>query len=162
MLNTAEIRGHWNVIQGKLKERWGQLTDDDLRIGEGNIDQLIGRIQERVGVERRAVEEAIAQISAQAPSLDEFQAVAKQKVQEVAENVRRGANEAVRHFQENYEEVGQHLQEGLEEANQKFQAGYRTANKLVRRRPVESVATTFLAGVITGLFVAMITRSDRS
>lgn len=46
---TDKIKGNWNQIKGKLKEKYGELTDDDLTYAEGKEDQLIGRIQERTG-----------------------------------------------------------------------------------------------------------------
>ena len=53
------VEGKWNVVKGKLKEKYGQLTDDDLEYAEGKEDQLIGRIQELTG---RAREELIEEI----------------------------------------------------------------------------------------------------
>lgn len=41
--------GRWDQLKGKVKERWGDLTDDDLDVAEGNWDQLVGRIKERTG-----------------------------------------------------------------------------------------------------------------
>lgn len=41
--------GRWDQLKGKLKETWGQLTDDDVDIAEGEFDQLIGRVAERTG-----------------------------------------------------------------------------------------------------------------
>jgi uncharacterized protein YjbJ (UPF0337 family) len=43
------LKGNWNVIKGKLKQSYGELTDDDLAYSEGQEDQLIGRIQKRIG-----------------------------------------------------------------------------------------------------------------
>jgi uncharacterized protein YjbJ (UPF0337 family) len=43
------VKGNWNVIKGKLKQAYGQLTDDDLTYVEGQEDELVGRIQKRVG-----------------------------------------------------------------------------------------------------------------
>ncbi|SFM92754.1 Uncharacterized conserved protein YjbJ, UPF0337 family [Izhakiella capsodis] len=48
-MNEDRISGHWKQFKGKVKEKWGQLTDDDLRMIEGKRDQLVGRIQERYG-----------------------------------------------------------------------------------------------------------------
>ena len=42
-------KGDWNQIKGKLKQEYGELTDDDLAYIEGREDELIGRIQEKVG-----------------------------------------------------------------------------------------------------------------
>jgi uncharacterized protein YjbJ (UPF0337 family) len=43
------LKGNWNVIKGKLKQSYGQLTDDDLTYVEGQEDELLGRIQKKVG-----------------------------------------------------------------------------------------------------------------
>lgn len=43
------LKGNWNVIKGKLKQSYGQLTDDDLSYTEGKEDELVGRIQKRIG-----------------------------------------------------------------------------------------------------------------
>jgi uncharacterized protein YjbJ (UPF0337 family) len=43
------LKGNWNVIKGKLKQTYGQLTDNDLTFVEGQEDELVGRIQKRVG-----------------------------------------------------------------------------------------------------------------
>lgn len=46
---TDKIKGNWNQIKGKLKEEYGELTDDDLTYTAGQEDQLIGKIQEKTG-----------------------------------------------------------------------------------------------------------------
>ena len=43
------LKGNWNIIKGKLKQSYGELTDDDLKFVEGQEDELVGRIQKRVG-----------------------------------------------------------------------------------------------------------------
>jgi uncharacterized protein YjbJ (UPF0337 family) len=43
------LKGNWNVTKGKLKQTYGQLTDDDLTFVEGQEDELVGRIQKKVG-----------------------------------------------------------------------------------------------------------------
>ena len=43
------LKGDWNIIKGKLKQTYGELTDDDLKYVEGQEDELVGRIQKRVG-----------------------------------------------------------------------------------------------------------------
>jgi uncharacterized protein YjbJ (UPF0337 family) len=44
-----QIKGSWNEVKGKLKQKYGQLTDDDLTFAEGTEDELLGRLQKRLG-----------------------------------------------------------------------------------------------------------------
>jgi uncharacterized protein YjbJ (UPF0337 family) len=55
-MNTLQMKGNWNVIKGKLKQKFASLTDDDLRYVEGKEDELIGRIQKRTGKTKEQVE----------------------------------------------------------------------------------------------------------
>ena len=43
------LKGNWNVVKGKLKKAYGDLTDDDLTYVDGQEDELVGRIQKRIG-----------------------------------------------------------------------------------------------------------------
>ncbi len=48
-MNTLEMKGNWNIAKGKLKQKYAQLTDDDLQFVEGKEAELVGRIQKRTG-----------------------------------------------------------------------------------------------------------------
>lgn len=58
-MTTLEIKGDWNIIKGKLKQKWAKLTDDDLQYIEGKQEELVGLIQKRTGETREAVEKAV-------------------------------------------------------------------------------------------------------
>jgi uncharacterized protein YjbJ (UPF0337 family) len=58
-MNTLEFKGDWNIAKGKLKQKWANLTDDDLQYVEGKYDETLGRIQKRTGEKREAVEQAL-------------------------------------------------------------------------------------------------------
>jgi len=58
-MNKLEVKGDWNIAKGKLKQKWAQLTDDDLRFAKGQEEELVGRIQKRTGQSREAVERAL-------------------------------------------------------------------------------------------------------
>ncbi len=51
-MDKLEIKGKWNVIKGKLKQKYGELTEDDLAYTEGEEDELLGRLQEKTGKAR--------------------------------------------------------------------------------------------------------------
>jgi uncharacterized protein YjbJ (UPF0337 family) len=44
-----QMKGNWNETKGKLKQKYGQLTDDDLMFADGKEDELLGRLQKRLG-----------------------------------------------------------------------------------------------------------------
>ncbi len=52
----TEIAGRWTFYKGRIKERWGELTDDELEIIDGEWDQLIGSLQVRYGLTKPEVE----------------------------------------------------------------------------------------------------------
>ena len=55
-MNKEEIIGNWNIVKGKVKEQWSELTDDELLKIEGKKDQLIGAIQKKYGVGKEQAE----------------------------------------------------------------------------------------------------------
>jgi len=58
-MNRDQMQGNWMQMKGKVKEKWGKLTNDDLDVVNGKIEQLAGKIQERYGIAR---EEADRQV----------------------------------------------------------------------------------------------------
>jgi uncharacterized protein YjbJ (UPF0337 family) len=52
-------KGKWSQIKGSVKERWGELTDDEYTQSEGKIDQLAGKIEEKYGHARLEVAEQL-------------------------------------------------------------------------------------------------------
>ncbi len=49
-MNEDRIKGQWKQLSGKVKARWGKLTDDDVKVKEGNAEYLAGKLQERYGM----------------------------------------------------------------------------------------------------------------
>ena len=68
MVNTQVLQGQWNQVRGQLKKKWGQLTEDDLKFTNGNIDQLVGRIQHKTGEAREAIESFLDELTSQGAS----------------------------------------------------------------------------------------------
>jgi uncharacterized protein YjbJ (UPF0337 family) len=48
-MTKLQLKGSWNEVKGKLKQKYGDLTDDDLMFAEGKEDELLGRLQARLG-----------------------------------------------------------------------------------------------------------------
>lgn len=58
-MNWDQVEGNWSTVKGKARQKWGKLTDDDLKIIEGRRDELVGRLQARYGSQRDAAEEEV-------------------------------------------------------------------------------------------------------
>jgi uncharacterized protein YjbJ (UPF0337 family) len=138
MLSQQELTGNWREIKGKLKQRWGALTDDELTSAEGNVERLVGMIQRKTGETRNAIEEFLDEISAEGASL----------ARKVADHTRAYAQAAGEQVNRAYEGVAESVREGYEQAE-----GY------VQRNPVQSLAFAFGAGVLTGVIVGIVMRS---
>lgn len=59
-MNTLQIKGNWNIVKGKLKQKFATLTSDDLEYVEGKEDELIGRIQKRTGKTKEEIERVVS------------------------------------------------------------------------------------------------------
>jgi uncharacterized protein YjbJ (UPF0337 family) len=61
-MNDLNIKGTWNQLKGKLKQQYGELTDDDLKYAEGKEDELIGRLQNKLGKSKDEVRKIISDL----------------------------------------------------------------------------------------------------
>jgi uncharacterized protein YjbJ (UPF0337 family) len=59
MKNTTEWLGNWKELKGKLKQKFAMLTDDDLLLVEGKHDELLGRLQAKLGKSKDEMHEII-------------------------------------------------------------------------------------------------------
>lgn len=55
-MNSSVLEGQWKQLRGKIKETWGELTDDDLDRANGKYDQMVGVLQERYGYSKADAE----------------------------------------------------------------------------------------------------------
>ncbi|MDJ1499761.1 CsbD family protein [Xanthocytophaga agilis] len=60
-MNKLSMKGNWNEVKGKLKQKYGQLTDDDLIFAEGKDDELLGRLQQKLGKTKDEIRKEIAE-----------------------------------------------------------------------------------------------------
>ena len=58
-MNKLQFKGSWNEIKGKLKQKYGNLTDNDLAFAEGKEDELLGRLQKKLGKSKEEVQQMI-------------------------------------------------------------------------------------------------------
>ena len=67
-INVQTIQGEWNYLCGLARQRWSQLTEDDLGVQVGNIEQLVGRIQQKTGEGREAIEKFFSEMTSRGSS----------------------------------------------------------------------------------------------
>lgn len=58
-MNRDQMAGKWKQAAGKVKEKWGKLTDDDLQMIDGKREQLVGKVQERYGIAKEDAERQV-------------------------------------------------------------------------------------------------------
>jgi uncharacterized protein YjbJ (UPF0337 family) len=61
-MEKLQVKGAWNEVKGKLKQKYGQLTDDDLTFAEGKEDELYGRLQQRLGKTKDQIKKEIEEL----------------------------------------------------------------------------------------------------
>jgi uncharacterized protein YjbJ (UPF0337 family) len=142
MINQQVLQGNWNEIKGKIRSKWGQLTNDDVQSFDGNVDRLMGLIQRKTGEGRESVERFLNEVTTNGASA----------VAQAAETVREYAHQAGTKIQDGARQAAESVQDGYEALSH----GYEEAEEMVRRRPAESAAVCFGAGVLTGLVVALL------
>ncbi|MBX3443935.1 MAG: DUF883 family protein [Planctomyces sp.] len=140
MITRQELEGHWNTVKGRIQEKWGQLTDDDLQQVKGDATQLVGVIQTKTGETRRAIESF----------LDEAVTSGQGMMNEAVDTARQYADQASQAARRGYEQVSAGLASGMEQTQ-----------TMVRRNPMESIGVAFGAGLIAGVITGLVLKSSR-
>ena len=148
-INAQEIQGQWNSLRGRVKEKWGQLTDDDLQIQGGNVEQMVGRIQQKTGEGREVIEKYLGELTARGGSA----------VSQAAEAVGNFAQHAGDRLRDQYGHVADEARARYGQIADHAREGYDSAQDLVRHNPAQSVATAFGIGLVVGVVVGLAIRS---
>jgi uncharacterized protein YjbJ (UPF0337 family) len=139
-MNAQTLEGHWTEFKGKLKKRWGSLTNDELDKAEGNVEQLVGVIQRRTGEARESIEHFLQQI------YDDV--CGEGCADSTMEAAKKYANQAA-----------ETIQESTKQVREAVETGYHQTEQIIRERPVESLAVVFGTGLIAGVVMGLLMRS---
>jgi len=148
-INAQELQGQWNNLRGQVKQKWGQLTDDDLQIHGGNIDQLVGKIQQKTGEGREAIEKFLGELTSRGSS----------GVATAAEAVGNFAHQASDRLRDQYGNVAGQLRDQYGQIADRARDRYDHAQDVVRHNPGQSVAAAFGVGLVVGVVVGLALRS---
>jgi uncharacterized protein YjbJ (UPF0337 family) len=138
MVKTQELQGSWNRLKGQVKEKWGTLTDDDLHILGGNVDEVVGKIQQKTGETREAIEEFLNNLTARSASA----------ISQAAETAGQYAQRTGHQIGDMYQRIADHAGDGYERVERTF-----------RHNPTQSVAASFGVGFVLGVLVGLALRS---
>lgn len=149
MVNQQTLQGNWNELKGKLKKKWGQLTNDDMQTFDGNVDRLVGMIQTKTGEARNSIEKYLEELTGSGAG----------SISQAAETVRDFASSAATQARDYAGQAVESVERGSQQAMDAAWQGYREVENTVRSRPAESVAICFGIGVLTGLFLGLTLRT---
>ena len=134
MISKERLEGNWNRISGQVREKYGQITSDELEQAQGSVEQLVGLIQRKTGQSREQVNKFLGDCVQSTEN-------AYNRLSEKAGEYAEAAGHAVR---ENYDRVA-------EEAHR----GYDYTVRTVSKRPLESVAVALGAGLFAVLVIGL-------
>src|SRR4029453_17932066 len=135
MVNQQTLQGNWNEFKGKLRTKWGQLTNDELQTFDGNVDRLVGLIQRKTGEARGAIEHYLEELTSNGGS----------SVAQAVETARDYAQQAAGKIQQTSKQAAESMQQGYEEAE-----------RMVKQSPLELGAGWFGAGFLGGVVLGLV------
>ncbi len=130
MTTKQELSGKWKSIAGAVKQKYGAITDNDLRRVEGDLNQLAGLIQQKTGQSREQIESFFDECCASADSL-------LGQAAQVAS------------------EAGESIREGYSQAAQQARRGYDSTVKTMSRHPLESTGVALGLGLVVGVLLGI-------
>lgn len=135
-MDWTQVEGNWKQMKGRVKERWGKLTENDLTVIAGRRDQLEGMIQERYGyAKERARKEIDEWYHAMETDLAEQIETLRSGIQSLASTVERIAEEQLPH------------------ARSKAREAFNEAEDVLKRNPLAVVAIVLGLGFLIGVFM---------
>ncbi len=148
MATQQIFQGHWNEVSGKIRSKWGQLTNDDLAQFNGNVDQLVGLIQRKTGEAKERVEHFIHELGdGSEGTFTKATEAAKEYTQQAAAVV-----------SEKSKQAADAVRQGYDQASESVMHGYEEAEKMVKDRPVESMLVVFGTGLLVGVCIGLVSR----
>ncbi len=160
-MTTFAFDGSWNQIKGKLRQQFGQLTDDDVNFSEGKGEELLGRLQSKLGMGE-------ARLNTLLHKLQEEVDQAQGTIRGTIESAKAAASQAVGDFKDKANDAVEGLKhaasaraeefkgqagEAYDHAMQKARTLHEDAEEYVRQKPRESLLTAVAVGFVAGLLI---------
>ena len=153
-MKHSTLETNWDSIKGKLKQRYGQLTDDDFTFASGKAGELLARLREKLGLSEHDLNGVIDELKDTAGSrVDQ----AKAKVADISEDVRARVGSVVEDLKARggaaAEEVKAQAEAACEETRKRVRTLREDGREYVRHNPRESLVAALCAGFVAGLLI---------
>ena len=148
------IDHHWDAIKGQLKQRYAQLTDDDLAFAEGKSEELLAHLRGKLHMSATHLDELLGKLHDEATGkLEQL----KTKVGEFAHDAREKAGELADAFKVKAaavgEEVKAHATAAYDNVRERSRTLLEEGGEYVRKNPRQSLLTALCAGFVAGLLI---------
>ena len=160
-MTTFAFDSSWNQIKGKLRQQFGQLTDDDVSFAEGKGEELLGRLQSKLGMGEARLNTLLHKLQEE---VDESQGTIRGTI----ESAKAAASQAVGDFKDKASDAVEDLKhaasakaqefkgqagEAYDHAKQRARTLHEDAEEYVRQKPRESLFTAVAVGFVAGLLI---------
>ena len=160
-MNTFIFDGSWNQIKGVLRQKFAQLTDADLEFIQGKGEELLGRLQTKLGLNRDELEDLLenikATVSASTQAVHEKLGQVKARATEIAGQWKERAGAVADDFAARASSaaagVGDRVGEAYGQARERAQSLRECGEERVRRNPREAILAAVAVGFLAGLLV---------
>jgi len=156
-MNWTNLQGNWNELKGKVKTKFGRLTDDDLTQAEGHKDRLVGMIQQKYGIAKDKAEQQLEEFLSAGES---WISKAKDGAQEVVERGREAVEKGKEYVHQGVEKGKEYVEQGkdyVQNTSMSQMAG--DLRDVIGKHPVYSAVIGVGLGFLIG---RLLTSSNRS
>ena len=160
-MTTFAFDGSWNQLKGKLRQQFGQLTDDDVNFAEGKGEELLGRLQSKLSMGGDELDALLHQLKAEADEaggtvrgkLESVKAAAGEMAGELKGKATVVVGDLKHAASVKAEEFKGQAGEAYGQAKQKARTLHEDAEEYVRQKPRESLFTAVAVGFVAGLLI---------
>jgi len=153
-MTNSQLENSWSVLKGKLKQRYGQLADDDLAFAEGKGEELLGRLREKLGISR---EELDSTLHGLVPAAEEKIEEARTRAEDFSHQIRTKAGHLVEDLNHRATTFGEAARAqgtaDYDEAVQRTRGLWEDGEEYVRTNPRESLLVAVAAGFVAGFIL---------
>ena len=153
-MKHSSLENSWDSIKGQLKQRYDQLTDDDLAFVTGKAEDLLARLREKLGLSAHDLDALLDELKDKATGRVEQ---AKAKAADLADDVRAKVGSAVEDIKAKggaaAEEVKAQAGVAYDQARKRARTLREDGEEYVRQNPRESLIAALCAGFVAGLLI---------